>query len=166
MSAVKSFFSFEWLFPKPAKQEEPITQAQTLQKLVAAAQSGDGNEIEIALGDMWASGYSEEFVPVFITLLPLQNHSGHDAIVSALQHLRDPRAVEALYAAALVKYPDEADDYLCVPRKCTWALADIGTPEARERLEMLAAHANPLTVGYAKKRLDNWDRAHARKGRP
>ncbi len=178
MGTLKRFFSFEWLFGKsPAIQSNDlgpqsliltprpeITQAETLQKLEAASRSGAENDIEAALSDLLYSGYSADFVPVFIALLPRQNHSGHDAIVSALQHLRDPRAVDALYEAALVKYPNEDDAYLGIARRCTWALADIGTPEARLRLEMLAAHSNALTVGYAKKRLDNWDREHARKG--
>ena len=84
-----------------------------------------------------------------------------------LQRLRDPRAVDALYAAALTKYEHfYYDDSHAFARKCTWALADIGTPAAQEALRLLAACDDPEVAGYAKKRLDGWTAEADRKSRP
>jgi hypothetical protein len=47
---------------------------------------------------------------------------------------------------------------LALVRKCTWALADIGTPEAKARLQDLAKSLNAQIAGYAQKRLDRWGR--------
>jgi hypothetical protein len=84
--------------------------------------------------------------------------------VNALQDIKDPRAVEGLFDAASVTHEYLAyDEFFGLARKCTWALADIGTPEARARLVQLAASENPLLAGYAKKRLDRWDDEQNRK---
>ena len=75
-----------------------------------------------------------------------------------LQHLKDPRAIDALFSAATVSHDYLSyDEFFGLARKCTWALADIGTPEARARLEALAAHEVPQIAEYAKERIDNWE---------
>jgi len=48
-------------------------------------------------------------------------------------------------------------------RKCTWALADIGTPSARSLLETLATNDNEIIAHYAQKRLEQWNSVN-RKG--
>jgi hypothetical protein len=56
------------------------------------------------------------------------------------------------------------DEFFNVARKCTWALADIGTPEAHAKLQLLAKNENPMIAQYAQKRLDGWEREMSRKG--
>lgn len=46
-----------------------------------------------------------------------------------------------------------------------WALADIGTEEARSYLQKLVAGADEIVAGFARKRLDNWEKEMGRKGR-
>jgi hypothetical protein len=105
-----------------------------------------------------------DVVPTLITVLSSPHHYLHEDIALELQHRRDPRAVDALAAAALLKF-----DYLAFnnsyafARKCTWALADIGTTAAREKLRALAQNSDEEIAGYAQKRLDNWDDELSRK---
>ncbi|TXF86723.1 DUF4291 domain-containing protein [Neolewinella aurantiaca] len=56
-------------------------------------------------------------------------------------------------------------DYKPISRVFTWALADIGTNEARNYLEILAGGDDEIVAGFARKRLDSWEEELARKGR-
>lgn len=104
-------------------------------------------------------------VPTLIGLLRSAAHYRHEDVARWLQDLRDPRAVDALHAAALTKYEYLAyDDSHAFARKCTWALADIGTPAAQDALGLLAACDDPEIAGYAQKRLDGWVAEARRKG--
>jgi hypothetical protein len=92
-------------------------------------------------------------------------HTRHEDIARALQRLRDPRTVDALFSAALSRHDYLAyDEFFGLARKCTWALADIGTIEAKRRLEQLAGSENPMIAGYARKRLGRWEEEMDRKG--
>jgi hypothetical protein len=105
--------------------------------------------------------------PLLAELLLLPGHQMHEDIARALQQLRVPATVDALAKAALVKHDYLAyDDSHAFARKCTWALADIGTPEARAKLESLARVDDTAVAAYAQKRLDNWEAELSRKGTP
>lgn len=132
-----------------------------------AKRLGDPASIECAL--MIALGRTGDIdvVPTLIDLLRSTTHHQHEDLARWLQDLRDPRAVEALYAVALTKHEYLAyDSSHALARKCTWALADIGTVDAEERLRLLARCDDPEIAGYAQKRLDGWTREMGRKGRP
>ena len=73
--------------------------------------------------------------------------------------------MEALYRTAFVEHEYRAyDEFFGLARRCTWALADIGTVEAYEKLELLAQCNNPMIAAYAQKRLDSWEEEKTRKG--
>lgn len=75
-----------------------------------------------------------------------------------------PSTVDALARAAVMKHDYLAyNDSHAFARKCTWALGDIGTPEARAHLEKLAGADDPEIGAYARKRLDRWDDELSRK---
>jgi hypothetical protein len=106
-----------------------------------------------------------DIVPTLIALLRAGGHYQHEDLARWLQDLRDPRAVDALYEVALTKHEYLAfNNSYALARKCTWALADIGTREAREKLRLLAGGDDPEIAGYAQKRLDSWDEELGRKG--
>lgn len=108
-----------------------------------------------------------DVVPILIDLLRSTAHQRHEEVARWLQDLRDPRSIDALYVTASTRYVYlEHDDSHALARKCTWALADIGTVEAREKLRLLAANADSEIAGYAQKRLDNWTAETARKWQP
>lgn len=92
-------------------------------------------------------------------------HELHEDLTSELQRLRDPQTADALFRAATAAYPYRHwDDGHAVARKCTWALADIGTPETKRMLTELAKHSNEVLAGYATKRLERWEQELSRKG--
>jgi hypothetical protein len=139
------------------------TEHRALQALEDAAKNEDADGIDLALRIDF-EGLTPAFVPVLIQLLGASWHQRHQDIAHTLQGLKDPRAVDALYQATFVRYHYLAyDEYFGLARKCTWALADTGTPEAKAKLKLLAAGENPVIAGYAQKRLDKWDDEQKRK---
>ena len=128
-------------------------------------ESRDANEIEDAVLSAFEIGLRPEFVPLFIRLLDLAGHHQHEDVVLALQELKDASAVNSLYNAAFVKHDYLAyDELFGLARKCTWALADIGTADALAKLRLMASSENRLIAVYAQKRIDNWDDEIVRKG--
>jgi hypothetical protein len=127
--------------------------------------SNDGDYVEDVLNGAFKSGLSPDLVPALIRLLSLKWHQRHEDVVGALQELKDPKSVEALFQAATSKHEYLSfDEFDGLARKCTWALADIGTEEAKSKLAILSKSDNPRIAGYAKKRLDNWESEMHRKG--
>lgn len=137
---------------------------EILREFYSAIDAMDAERVERALGECFRSGLSPEYVPALMQLLGKSWHFRHEDVVSALQQLKDPRAVDVLYEEALVSYEYlKYDEFLGLARKCTWALADIGTSEALERLRQLAGCGNPVIEGYAQKRIDAWQAEMPRK---
>ncbi|MFL6337215.1 MAG: HEAT repeat domain-containing protein [Pyrinomonadaceae bacterium] len=138
-----------------------------LRELWSAIEARDAERVEFALYDCYKAGLTPEHVPALIELLGQAWHYRHEDVVHALQELKDPRAVDALYEEAHASYEYLAyDEFYGLARKCTWALADIRSPEAKAKLEMLAREGNELVAEYARKRLDRWNSELARKGTP
>ena len=99
-------------------------------------------------------GISVLCVDSLIGLLRAPWHTRHEDVAFALECLRDARAIEALFDAATRKFPYlEYDQGHALARKCTWALAKIGTREAIERLQDLAHCGEGVVEAYARKRL-------------
>ena len=105
----------------------------------------------------------EELIGYYSQLLQHTWHDCHDQIVSGFQWMSNPVCVNILYETALNE-DIEPMDYRPIARKCTWALADIGTKEAREKLRLLAICGNTIIESYAQKRLDHWEQEHDRQG--
>ena len=130
-----------------------------------ACRARDGGELECALTIGAVFGFPTDAALILSELLLLPWHKRHEDIALTLQHLRVPSTVDVLAKAALVKYDHLAyDDSHAFARKCTWALADIGTLEARAHLERLARADDTEIAAYAQKRLDNWEVELHRKG--
>jgi hypothetical protein len=129
-----------------------------------ATRLGDAGSVEFAVAIAWGRTGDLDVVPTLIDLLRSTRHKRHEDVALWLQTLRDPRAIEALYSTALSPYEYLEFDGHALARKCTWALADIGTVEAKERLRMLAGSEDPEIASYAQRRLDNWTREADRKG--
>lgn len=101
---------------------------------------------------------------ILAKLLLSTNHQRHEDIAHTLQGFKDLRTVDALFQAALVIHDHlHYDEFFGLARKCTWALADIGTPEALSKLQLLAKGENQLIAGYAQKRIDSWKSERHRK---
>jgi len=105
----------------------------------------------------------EEIIEYHTKLLKLSWHTCHDQLVSNFQWLSNPKTIEILYETALNE-EIEPMDYKPIARKCTWALADIGTETSKEKLNLLANCGDKIIEGYANKRLLNWEKEGYRKG--
>lgn len=134
--------------------------------LLIAIQSQDADAFELALRSAFAAGLPRDLADVLTEALTFPWHTRHEDLATALQKMKDPASVEALFAAATAQHAYlEFDEFFGLARKCTWALADIGTPLARQRLAELAANPNPTIAAYAQKRLDGWQHELGRKNR-
>lgn len=124
----------------------------------------DGDELECALTVGFVFGFAPEHAKILSHLVEADWHIRDEDVVGALQTLRAPEAVVGLERCTYSVHEHLAyDGFFGLARKCTWALADIGTPDAREALTRISNCANPIIAGYAKKRLDNWEKELNRK---
>ncbi len=105
----------------------------------------------------------EEIIKYHIKLLKLSWHNCHDQLVSNFQWFSNPTTIDILFETALNE-EIETMDYKPIARKCTWALADIGTKDSKEKLKKLANCGDEIIEGFAKKRLINWEKENYRKG--
>ena len=94
---------------------------------------------ECALLIGFAFGFTQKHLQLMLKILSGSWHSRHEDAVAALATLRDPMAVEALFAATQW-VPDylEFDDSRALASKAIWALGAIDAPEATDALLKLA----------------------------
>ena len=97
-------------------------------------------------------------------LFGLDWHTVHDNIASGFQTRSHPSTAKFLYQKIQNNKIPEFD-YKPVSRKCVWALADIGTDEAKEYLVKLSNSEDSIIKDYSNKRLENWNNELERKGR-
>jgi len=97
-------------------------------------------------------------------LFRLDWHTTHDNIASGFQTRSHPTTAKFLYEQIVSNKIPEFD-YKPVSRKCVWALADIGTIEAKQYIEKLTESEDQIIKEYAIKRLENWSKETGRKGR-
>lgn len=105
-------------------------------------------------------------VPLLCQLIVEDWHEEHEDVALILQQTKSPMAVESLKRAAQLRF-----DYLLqwnnlheFQRKCTWALADIGTSQAKEALQHLRSSTDQMLASYAEERVERWDVEASRKG--
>jgi hypothetical protein len=154
--------------------EPGIVQSQPTQQqmdavtvLEAAVRLQNGDLAETAVFQAFSSGLHAVHSQLLIILAEAPWHSRHEDVVRALQQLHSPAAVDALERTAYAVHNYLAyDDGFALARKCTWAPADIGTPEAQQALTRLASGDNAVIASYAQKRLTNWQNELRRKELP
>jgi len=104
-------------------------------------------------------GFTRNCVPLLNELLLCGWHKYHEDVASALQILKDPSSIDALFKAALTDW-----DYLnydrafALARKCCWALGDINTDEADQKLQILSKSDNATKAAAAREQLERDDR--------
>ena len=139
--------------------------AEKLDRLVKAVEQRDPDEFEDALTACSAMDATDGLCELLSQVLLEDWHFRHEDVSFATQQLKCECAVQALEqrASSNPKYLGWDDNH-ALARKCTWALADIGTPEARRALERLATSETRVIRSFAQKRLDNWRLEKSRKG--
>ncbi|WP_148053134.1 hypothetical protein [Pseudomonas brassicacearum] len=70
-------------------------------------------------------------------------HISHEEIARALKPLKYPGAVENLYKAAVSNYPYIASEY-ALGVKCIYALYEVGTDAAKEKMKLISQVYNPV----------------------
>jgi len=135
-------------------KQQPDKVASVLEEAIL---SHDATDIECALHIAYTVGFRPVFMPLLITMLELTWHYSHEGIVDTFQYLKAPEPVEVLYRTALVEHEYRAyDEFFGLARKCTYALRDIGTPEAHEKLRLLTKCDNKIIAGYAQEHLHDF----------
>ena len=132
-------------------------------ELLRAIDARDANAFECAVAAAFGAGLPVDLANVLAAALLMPWHTRHEDLATALQRMKDPGAIDALFEAALSRHDYlDYDEFFGLARKCTWALADIGTPAARDRLRELGRAKNATIAGYAQK-LDSWEKELPRK---
>jgi len=115
----------------------------------------------------FAGTYSrdEDILLLLCQIFEADWHQSHEDMARSFQGASNPVTSESLYKVALgeFEYLNWNDNYP-LQRKCTWALADIGTPQAKEFLEQIKETANDTIAEFAAERLTEWDTEQRRKG--
>ncbi|MBO6897083.1 MAG: hypothetical protein JJ868_06885 [Shimia sp.] len=137
----------------------------TLSVLQKAVRQKDPDKFEDALNACFPMQFREGLCDLLADVLNADWHFRHEDVAHAIQTLTCACAVEALERRALnsPEYLAWDEDH-ALARKCTWALADIGTDEAKQALERLSLSEITVVRGFAQKRIDKWQDELARKG--
>ena len=105
----------------------------------------------------------DEVIQMEMKLFEETWHTLHDELASGFQIKRNPVVVQLLCKAVMEgKIPEF--EYKPISRKCTWALADIGTVDALDCLKVIAQSKDEALAGYAQKRIRLWEDEMDRKG--
>jgi hypothetical protein len=133
---------------------------ETIRKdLASAVALCDSRALEDAVYAAFEADLPPELAEVFAQVLLLPWHFRHEDIATALQRMKDPRTVPALFAAASAKHAYLAYDETCsLARRCLAALSAIGTDEARARVAALASGGDAIVAKFAQRRLETWGR--------
>ena len=130
--------------------------AEAEQLMSAALANHDADTVEIALILGFRFGFRESIVDQIHTTLVQPWHVSHENMIGILQKMKNPGSVTHLRAAIELKpkllYLDH-DDYGSYYKKCLWALADIGTPEAITTIEKFVGSGDPVLREQASYRL-------------
>lgn len=106
----------------------------------------------------------EEILLLLCQIFESDWHEDHENMARAFQYISNPITAETLFKVAFSDFEYiRWNEYFPLQRKCTWALADIGTNEAKKYLEQIEQQANETIAKYAIKRLDLWDFEFRRK---
>ena len=120
-----------------------------------AYRAQDGEDLECALTIGFAFGFAPEHTKTLCHLVEADWHVRHEDVVSALDKLRSPETVEALFRATQwIPKSLEYDDSRALAVKAIWALGKIPGTEAEAKLEMLARSENTILRQNAVEQLE------------
>ena len=135
-----------------AEDEAASTFLAQLQK--AYFQKND-EEVDSILSLVFAfDAVDERFVHLLNDLLTSDWHEQHENIAMLLQKLKSPKSILALYEVAQKAFSYLSyDESYALAVKCIWALGDIGTDAALEKLEILSHSSNQIIAHNASKQI-------------
>ncbi|HEY6252424.1 MAG TPA: hypothetical protein VI685_20915 [Candidatus Angelobacter sp.] len=116
-------------------------------------------DVECAMILWFHFGFPDNTGPILCKLILEDWHTQHENMAAAMQKLRDPRTVDCLYQTALARFPYlEYDEAHALAVKCLWALSDINTHEACEKLKLLTQSKNKIIRENAERLLNRSSR--------
>lgn len=140
-----------------------LIELNCLEKIKDAISNHDGDLLEEVLYKDLSSEC--QGLELLIKILPESWHHSHENIALTLQKSKSPESVDSLLQTANTYFEYLTyDNSEALHRKCTWALADIGTSKAKDALRLLALNGSDTVKAYSKKRLDRWSQEQTRKG--
>ena len=99
-------------------------------------------------------GFSPEHLDLLCRLSEADWHYKHEDVVTALDKLRDKRAIETLCHSALKRHEYlNYDDARALAVKAIWALGNLNDPSADEKLKLLATNDDKIVRDEAAKQL-------------
>jgi hypothetical protein len=111
----------------------------TLELLERACAERNATDVEYTLVIGFSFGFSSAHLDALMRLADADWHHRHEDVVSALDKLRDRRAVDILYRSALKRHEYLAfDDARALAVKAIWALGKLSDAAADEKLRLLA----------------------------
>lgn len=125
---------------------------QTLHLLQKNIIEKDENGLGATLTLLLMDGADKDYTEFLLKALNEDWHREYEGIVEVLEIIKDPKSVDQLYNTA-VNVPDY-DEMCALAKKCMWALSAINTPEAVQKLELLAKVDDPIIQENAKFQLE------------
>ena len=102
--------------------------------------------------------YSEDFIDILCKLSKKEWHERHEDIAIYFMEMELPSTVECLYKLATSNFEKYRwDDNFALVRKCCFALGDINTPKAKEKLELLLQSDEEMIREHAMEQLKRCD---------
>ena len=126
-----------------------------LRLLEEAYRAQDGEDLECALTVGFTFGFASEHAKILCHLVEAEWHVRHEDVVSALEELHPPDAVNALFhATQWIPKSLEYDDSRALAVKAIWALGRIPGPEAEAKLGELANNPDPNLAKLAAEQME------------
>ena len=99
-----------------------------------------------------------EFIEDYIKLAKEEFHEEHETIASYFQGFHLPQTIDSIYELATSNFEKYRwDDNFALVRKCCFALGDINTPKAKEKLELLLQSEEETIRKHAMEQLNRCD---------
>ena len=125
-----------------------------------AYRAQDAEDLQCALIVGFAFGFASEQTDILRRLVEADWHYSHEDVVEALDGLRTPDAVDALFRATQwIPKSLEYDDSRALAVKAIWALGKISGSEAETKLETLTHSDNAILRESAGEQLARRHRA-------
>ena len=98
--------------------------------------------------------HTEEWIDILCKLSKENWHNEHEDFASYFQEMRLPRTIDCIYELATSNFEKYRwDDNFALVRKCCFALGDINTPKAKEKLELLLQSDEEMIREHAMEQL-------------
>ena len=125
-----------------------------------ACQRKNSSEIENLMLSISFLGLCDrsEFIEDYIKLAKEEFHEEHETIASYFQSFYLPQTIDCIYERAISNFEKYRwDDNFALVRKCCFALGDINTPKAKEKLELLLQSDEEMIRKHAMEKLTRCD---------